>query len=85
MTQPTFAWKLAPVTAPLTLRVLAMLEASRGEFVDGRDLAKVGGYAGWSARIRELRRKHGYIIENRWRNQKLSDGRMIRVTEYRLL
>jgi hypothetical protein len=67
----------------LTGRVYALLDAHRGQWVDGREIAQVGGYAGWSARVRDLR-KLGYIVEQRdYRVER--DGRKFTVTEYRLL
>jgi hypothetical protein len=68
----------------LTGRVYALLDAHRGQWVDGREIAQVGGYAGWSARVRDLR-KLGFVVENREYVQGVGDGRSIRVTEYRLL
>jgi DNA-binding response OmpR family regulator len=67
----------------LTGRVYALLDAHRGQWVDGRAIAQVGGYAGWSARVRDLR-KLGYVVEQRdYRVER--DGRKFTVTEYRLL
>jgi DNA-binding response OmpR family regulator len=67
----------------LTGRVYALLDAHRGQWVDGREIAQVGGYAGWSARVRDLR-KLGYVVEQQdYRVER--DGRKFTVTEYRLL
>ncbi len=67
----------------LTGRVYALLDAHRGQWVDGREIAQVGGYAGWSARVRDLR-KLGYVVGQRdYRVER--DGRKFVVTEYRLL
>jgi hypothetical protein len=67
----------------LTGRVYALLDAHRGQWVDGREIAQVGGYAGWSARVRDLR-KLGYTVEQRdYRVER--DGRKFTVSEYRLL
>jgi hypothetical protein len=63
--------------------VYALLDAHRGQWVDGREIAQVGGYAGWSARVRDLR-KLGYTVEQRdYRVER--DGRKFTVSEYRLL
>jgi hypothetical protein len=63
--------------------VYALLDAHRGQWVDGREIAQVGGYAGWSARVRDLR-KLGCVVEQRdYRVER--DGRKFTVTEYRLL
>jgi hypothetical protein len=67
----------------LTGRVYALLDAHRGQWVDGREIAQVGGYAGWSARVRDLR-KLGYTVEQRDYRQKTVSG-TITITEYRLL
>jgi hypothetical protein len=67
----------------LTGRVYALLDAHRGQWVDGREIMQVGGYAGWSARVRDLR-KLGYTVEQRdYRVER--DGRKFTVTEYRLV
>jgi len=67
----------------LTGRVYALLDAHRGQWVDGREIAQVGGYAGWSARVRDLR-KLGYVVEQRdYRVER--DGRKFTISEYRLL
>jgi hypothetical protein len=63
--------------------VYALLDAHWGQWVDGREIAQVGGYAGWSARVRDLR-KLGYTVEQRdYRVER--DGRKFTVSEYRLL
>jgi DNA-binding response OmpR family regulator len=84
MTQGTLSYtpkSLNPTS--LTGRVYALLDAHRGQWVDGREIAQVGGYAGWSARVRDLR-KLGYVVEQRdYRVER--DGRKFTVTEYRLL
>jgi DNA-binding response OmpR family regulator len=84
MTQGTLSYtpkSLNPTS--LTGRVYALLDAHRGEWVDGREIAQVGGYAGWSARVRDLR-KLGYTVEQQdYRVER--DGRKFTVTEYRLL
>ena len=84
MTQGTLSYtpkSLNPTS--LTGRVYALLDAHRGQWVDGREIAQVGGYAGWSARVRDLR-KFGFTVEQRdYRVER--DGRKFTVTEYRLL
>jgi hypothetical protein len=67
----------------LTGRVYALLDAHRGQWVDGREIAQVGGYAGWSARVRDLR-KLGFVVENRQRTMKLATSNIV-ITEYRLV
>jgi hypothetical protein len=84
MTQGTLSYtpkSLNPTS--LTGRVYALLDAHRGQWVDGREIAQVGGYAGWSARVRDLR-KLGMSVEQRdYRVER--DGRKFTVTEYRLV
>jgi hypothetical protein len=84
MTQGTLSYtpkSLNPTS--LTGRVYALLDAHRGQWVDGREIAQVGGYAGWSARVRDLR-KLGYVVEQRdYRVER--DGRKFTVTEYKLV
>ncbi len=84
MTQGTLSYtpkSLNPTS--LTGRVYALLDAHRGQWVDGRLISQVGGYAGWSARVRDLR-KLGYVVEQRdYRVER--DGRKFTVTEYRLI
>lgn len=48
----------------LTERVAKFLRANRRKWVDGRALAKVGGFAGWRTRISECRRFYRMQIEN---------------------
>lgn len=70
----------------LTERVAAVLQSHAGRWVDGQDLAKVGGYAGWSARCRDLRKPpYNWTIENRQRTIRSSTGRRYKITEYRLV
>jgi DNA-binding response OmpR family regulator len=84
MTQTELSFTPKPFNpTSLTGRVYALLDAHRGQWVDGRRLAEVGGFAGWSARCRDLR-KLGYTVEQRdYRVER--DGRKFTVTEYRLL
>jgi len=37
--------------------VEALFRSRPGEWIDGRELAHVGGYAAWSVRVREVRRR----------------------------
>lgn len=56
------------------------------EWVDGRDLARIGGAYAWRTRVSEARRFHGMVIENRvrlvrdpdtWHRWKLSEYRYV--------
>ena len=74
-----------PKPGTLCGRVFDVLHANRGRWVDGRRLAEVGGYAGWSARVRELRNRYGYTVENRQRPGLSATGEAFTITEYRLV
>lgn len=49
----------------LTDRVAAYLWSRAGQWVDGRELAQVGGYAAWRSRVSDCRTNLGLTIENR--------------------
>ena len=87
MTQQSLSFHPRDTPKPGTLcgRVFDVLHANRGRWVDGRELSKVGGYAGWSARVRELRNRYGYTIENRETIVHYVDGKRFTITEYRML
>ena len=56
-------------TPTLTDRVHAYLLACAGDWVDARDLARIGGFGGWRTRVsdaRKIARQDGADIENRW-------------------
>ena len=44
--------------------VRTLLVARSGEWVDGRELARVGGFAAWRTRLSDCRRQFGMRIEN---------------------
>lgn len=67
----------------LTDRVAALLKARAPGWVDGRELARVGGYAGYRWRITELRWR-GVQIGNRQRVVRKRNGTTVKVSEYRL-
>jgi hypothetical protein len=52
------------VNSTLTSRVRALFLSRPNEWVDGRELATVGGYAAWRTRLSECRREYGMTIEN---------------------
>ena len=51
----------------LTDRVAAYLTARPGEWIDGRELATIGGAYAWRSRVSDARRR-GLTIENRQRH-----------------
>jgi hypothetical protein len=58
--------------------------ARRGEWIDGRELSSVGGFYAYRTRISELRRQPWHLsIDNRVRTVE-QDGRMFKISEYRL-
>jgi hypothetical protein len=67
-------------TTPLVERLAALFQANPGCWIDGRELARVAGYAAWRTRISDLRRPpFSLVIENRQRR-----GEAFTVSEYRL-
>ncbi len=48
----------------LTERVRALFISRPNEWVDGRELAQVGGYAAWRTRLSECRKRYGMRLEN---------------------
>lgn len=68
----------------LKRNVINLLKSRVGEWVNGHELAKVGGTFGFRTRISEARRFDGLCIENRVRRVEVN-GQTITVTEYRLV
>lgn len=75
MTQPQLDFSATPAT--FRDRLAAYLMARPGIYIDGLELAKVGGVYGWRTRVSECR-LIGMRIENRQRRV----GRRV-VSEYR--
>lgn len=48
-------------------RLAAYFRAHPNQWLDGRDLARIAGYAGWRTRVSNLRTQRGMTIENRCR------------------
>lgn len=65
-------------------RLAAYFKSRPNVWIDGRQLAEVGGYAAFRTRVSNLRRQRGMTIENRWHDECVR-GRKFRVTEYRLV
>lgn len=65
-------------------RMLALFKAHPNEWINGRTLAEVGGYAGWRNRLTDLRLIYGMTIKNRKRYVNVASGK-ITVSEYRYL
>lgn len=62
-------------------RLEALFRSRPGEWIDGRKLAEVAGYAAWRTRVSNLRCR-GMDIENDWWVMK-EGGKTFRVTVYR--
>jgi hypothetical protein len=54
-----------------------------GEWIDGRDLAKVAGAYAWRTRVSECRTLLHLTIENRQRMASGFDGKRFKISEYR--
>lgn len=69
----------------LTEQVAAILRARPHQWINGHEFAKVGGYAGWSARLRDLRKPpYNWTIENRVKRCEFMGQRWTE-TEYRYI
>lgn len=68
-------------TKNLTKAVADLLTQRAGQWVDGRELARVGGTYAWRSRVSDARRQLGLPIQNRQRI--VRDGeRQWKVSEY---
>jgi hypothetical protein len=68
----------------LTVILGEFLRARPNQWVDGRQIAKIAGFAGWRARISDLRKApYAMTISNRQRNVRVDEHTTFRVTEYR--
>jgi len=59
--------------------VADMFRARPNQWVDARDLMRVGGQYAWRTRVSDARKRYGWTIENRVRP--IENG--VRVSEYR--
>jgi hypothetical protein len=64
-----------------TDRVADLFRSMPGQWIDGRTLAQVGGFAAWRSRVSDARLAYGMDIRNRQRRE-TRDGREVVVTEY---
>lgn len=68
----------------LTAKLAAFMSARPGQWIDGRELAFIGGAYAWRSRLSDLRRAPFFFsIENRQRRIQRRDGRRYIVSEYR--
>lgn len=61
------------------------LIAREGEWIDGRELAKVAGAYAWRTRVSECRTLLGLTIENRQRRERDARGQKFTISEYRYI
>jgi hypothetical protein len=67
----------------LAARLAAFFHEHPNEFIDGRQLATIGGSYAWRTRISDLRRApFDMRIENRQRHQRVN-GELVTISEYR--
>jgi hypothetical protein len=77
MTQPTLDF--TPSADTFTGRVAHLFRSRPDTWIDGLEIAHVGGAYAWRTRLSECRSQFGMVIENRQRRV----GRRV-VSEYRL-
>lgn len=80
MTQAALDFTPTPKT--LKAKVLALLQARPNTWIDGLEIAMVGGRYAWRSRLSDLRQK-GHVIENRTRRVKTLTGQTVTISEYR--
>jgi len=66
-----------------TQRVAEFFTERQGQWIDGKNLALVGGGYAWRTRVSNCRLELGMEIENRKRHVKREDGSTFIVSEYR--
>jgi hypothetical protein len=72
------------VEAPLSLtdRIVAYFLSHQNVWIDGAELALIGGRYAWRTRVSDARQR-GYAIENRKRTVQTASGSNVVVSEYR--
>ncbi len=85
MTQPTLDFTAAPTS--LNEKLAAYMRARAGQWLDGRELAKVGGAYAYRTRLSNLRKQpFNLVIENRQRRVEAEGGwGKFVISEYRLV
>jgi hypothetical protein len=69
----------------LSQRLAARFKESPNTWIDGRELTRYGGYAGYRGRLSDIRRPpFSMVIENRMRRITVN-GEEITVSEYRFI
>jgi hypothetical protein len=65
-------------------KVADFLRSHAHQWIDGRDLSRLGGCYAWRSRVSDCRRAPFNLrIENRQRRVRTDDGRTVIVSEYR--
>ncbi len=64
----------------LTERVRLLFLSRPHVWIDGRELAQIGGYAAWRSRVSDMRTKYGMRIEN-----KVETRPHLKISKYRYL
>lgn len=80
MTQGALAFTSKPLS--LTDRIVAYFLAHQNVWIDGAELALIGGRYAWRTRVSDARQR-GYAIENRKRTVQTASGSTVTVSEYR--
>jgi hypothetical protein len=66
-------------------RVARLLLANRGTWVDGTEIARVGGAYAWRTRLSDLRKTPWCLtVENQMRHVDAGGGHYYKVSEYRI-
>ena len=81
MTQGTLPLSTTPMS--INDKLAAYFAARPGQWVDGRELARLAGHYAWRSRVSDVRRKHGLTIENQQRRVRRADGQTWVISEYR--
>ena len=68
-----------------TQRVAEFFTERQGQWIDGKNLAVIGGGYAWRSRVSDCRLELGMDIENRQRRVKTESGAVFVVSEYRYL
>jgi hypothetical protein len=66
-------------------RLAKALLAKRGDWIDGHELARIGGFFAFRTRLSELRDAPWHLdVRNQTRHVKGEDGRHFIISEYRI-
>lgn len=74
---------MANASISLTAKLAAHFRARPGVWLNGLDLALVGGAYAWRSRVSQLRTQHNMRIDNRQIRRSTPGGARFSVSEYR--